>query len=102
MHGHIERELTARSEALARLVGAGIALARRDRRLAERLLRVAAEELEAIEMRLYAAAARRRLGQLRGGEQGRGMIVQEDVWMTGQGIKNPARLTAMLVPGFPD
>jgi hypothetical protein len=93
---------TARSEALARLVGAGIAFARRDRRLAERLMCVAAEQLDAIEMRLYAAAARRRLGQLLGGDQGRGLIVQADVWMTGQGIKNPARMTAMLVPGFPD
>jgi hypothetical protein len=83
-------------------VGAGIAFARRDRRLAERLMRFAAEQLGAIEMRLYAAAARRRLGQLLGGDQGRGMIDQADVWMTGQGIKNPARVTAMLVPGFPD
>jgi hypothetical protein len=65
-------------------------------------MRVAAEQLDAIEMRLYAAAARRRLGQLLGGDEGRGMIVQADVWMTGQGIKNPARMTAMLVPGFPD
>jgi hypothetical protein len=98
----LEREKTARSEALAWLVGAGIAFARRDRRLAERLMRVAAEQLDAIGMRLYAAAARRRLGQLQGGAQGRGMFVQADVWMTGQGIKNPARVTAMLVPGFPD
>ena len=98
----LQREKTVRSEALARLVGAGIAFARRDRRLAERLMHVAAEQLDAIEMRLYAAATRRRLGQLLGGDQGRGMIVQADVWMTGQGIKNPARMTAMLVPGFPD
>jgi hypothetical protein len=98
----LQREKTARSEALARLVGAGIAFARRDRHLAERLMRVGAEQLDAIEMRLYAAAARRRLGQLLGEDQGRGMIVQADVWMTGQGIKNPARMTAMLVPGFPD
>ena len=98
----LQREKTARSEALARLVGAGIAFARPDRRLAERLMRVAAEQLDAIEMRLYAAAARRRLGQLLGGDQGREMIVQADVWMTGQGIKNPARMTAMLVPGFPE
>jgi hypothetical protein len=98
----LQREKTVRSEALARLVGAGIAFVRRDRRLAERLMRGAAEQLDAIAMRLYAAAARRRLGQLLGGDQGRGMIVEADVWMTGQGIKNPARLTSMLVPGFPD
>jgi hypothetical protein len=98
----LQREKTARSKALARLVGAGIAFARRDRNLAERLIRVAAEEFEGIQMKLYAAATRRRLGQLLGGDQGRGMIVQADVWMTGQGIKNPARMTAMLVPGFPD
>src|SRR5262249_23000490 len=98
----LQREKTARAKALARLVGAGIAFARRDRHLAERLMRVAAEEFEAIQMKLYAAATRRRLGQLQGGGQGQGMIVQADFWMTGQGIKNPARVTAMLVPGFPD
>jgi hypothetical protein len=53
-------------------------------------------------MRLYAAAARRRLGRLIGGDAGKALLVEADTWMASQGIKNPARMTAMLAPGFPD
>jgi hypothetical protein len=53
-------------------------------------------------MNLFAAAARRRLGQLLGGNCGQALIAQADAWMAGQGIVNPARMTAMLAPGFPD
>jgi hypothetical protein len=49
--------------------------------------------------RLYADAARRRLGELLGGEQGRALVAQANSWMTGQNIHNPARMTAMLAPG---
>ena len=27
---------------------------------------------------------------------------QADAWMTGHGVKDPSRMTAMLAPGFPD
>ena len=57
---------------------------------------------EACDMRLFAAAARRCLGQLVGGSEGRTLMACADTWMAGQGIRNPARMTALYAPGFPD
>ena len=57
---------------------------------------------DACDMRLYAAAARRRLGQLVGRAEGRALMAGAESWMAGQTIRNPARMAAMLAPGFPD
>jgi hypothetical protein len=97
----LERERTLRSRAFARLIQSGVAFAGNDMRVARQLLMEAAQDFDIIEMRLHAAATRRRLGQLIGGDDGRAMVVQADGWMTAQTIKNPVRMTAMLVPGFP-
>jgi hypothetical protein len=53
-------------------------------------------------MSAHTAAARRRLGQLVGGDQGRELIEAADAWMTGQGVRNPVRMTRVYAPGFPD
>ena len=45
-------------------------------------------------------AARRRLGQVIGGERGAEMIANADDWMRNQGIKNPLLMTRMLAPGW--
>ena len=42
-------------------------------------------------MGLYAAAARRHLGKLIGGDEGRALIARADAWMIDQGISNPAQ-----------
>jgi hypothetical protein len=49
-------------------------------------------------MALYAAAARRRLGELLGGAEGAALIEAADDWMAGQGVARPERLTALFVP----
>jgi hypothetical protein len=51
-------------------------------------------------MALYAAAARRRLGELRGGDEGRELIAQSEQWMSKQQIKNPVAVTNLMAPGF--
>ena len=51
-------------------------------------------------MGIYAALARRHLGKLVGGDEGHTLIARADDWMTGQGIKNPARMAAGITPGF--
>jgi len=53
-------------------------------------------------MKLFAAACRRRLGKLIGGDEGHSLVAEADAWMAGQFIVNPARMTATLVPGFLD
>ena len=97
----LEREKCPWSDALARLIRAGVASAHRDATGSAALLAGAAAAFDALDMALHAAAARRRLGQLMGGDDGRAMVAQADAWMTAQMIKNPPRMTAMLVPGFP-
>jgi serine/threonine protein kinase len=97
----LEREKRPDAQAWARLVQAGIAAAGGNPARAVLLLAEAVAGFDAVEMRLYAAAARRRLGQLLGGEEGRALLAQSDSWMASQQIRNPPRMTAMLAPGFP-
>ena len=51
-------------------------------------------------MGITAAAARRHLGNLVGGDEGRALIARADAWLIGQGITNPARMAAGITPGF--
>jgi hypothetical protein len=46
------------------------------------------------------AAARRRLGEITGGDEGAALIELADDWMTSQGVVNPKRFTEILAPGF--
>ena len=64
------------------------------------LLPEAISGFDAADMALYAAASRRCLGTLLGGDEGRALVQTSDAWMTSESIKNPARMTAMLAPGF--
>jgi hypothetical protein len=56
----------------------------------------AAESLTAVGCHHYAAAARRRRGELLGDPR---QIEKADAWLRAQGAANPARLAAMLAPG---
>ena len=73
---------------------------RGDEARCRRLLAEALARSEAAHMGLFAAAARRRLGGLLGGDEGRALVAEADAWMASQGIRNPARMAAMLAPGF--
>lgn len=88
------------SRPYATLLRAAVAQQRTDDGKATRLLSEAVQIFERAEMRLYAAAARRRLGEKLGGERGQQLIIEADAWMTGQKIKNPEALVRMLAPGF--
>jgi hypothetical protein len=97
----LRREKMPWADAVARLIQAQVAAARGQTASAE-LLAEAANLLDSVDMRMYAAAARRRLGQLIGGDRGRDLIKQADAWMTGQQVRNPARMAAIFAPGFRD
>jgi hypothetical protein len=66
------------------------------------LLREAAAGFDAADMALYAAAARRRLGALLGGDAGLALREAADSWMSSEKIRAPARFTAIFAPGFRD
>ena len=93
------RERTHWGDPLALLLRAGAAATRGESSRAVPLLESAEAGLLAAEMALHAAAARRRRGELIGGETGRGLVAATDAWMAGQSIKNPERMVAMLAPG---
>jgi serine/threonine protein kinase/tetratricopeptide (TPR) repeat protein len=88
----LEREGIAWSTALSLPIRAGVAAARGDRSRAATLFTEAVKQLEAVEMNLYAAASRRRLGEILGGEEGREQVEQANTWMNEQGIRNPGRM----------
>jgi serine/threonine protein kinase len=90
------------SDPLATAIRAGISNLRGDVRNATRLLQDAAHSFDLAEMHLYAAATRRRLGQLMGGDEGLELIRAADEWMRAQKIKRPELMTRTLVPGFAD
>lgn len=64
------------------------------------LLDHAARAFDSVEMALCAAVARRRIGELQGGEHGRTLREQADAWMRAQSIRNPSGIVAMYAPGF--
>jgi tetratricopeptide (TPR) repeat protein len=94
------REGAPWGRALAQLLRAGAAAVEGSPDRAAELLRDAARRCEATDMRLYAATARRRLGEVLGGAEGGALVEEADAWMAGQRVVNPARMTALLAPGF--
>jgi hypothetical protein len=97
----IEQEKMPWAEPLARLLRGGAAYLRCDRDAAVARLVEAEAGFTSAEMALYAAAARLRRGQLLG-DAGRDLVATADEWMAGQRICNPAAMTRMCAPGFPD
>ena len=85
----------------ARLLEASAAQLEGSGTRAAALLRSALAELDASETALHAAAARTRLAEIVGGAEGEGLAARARAWMTAQGVRNPDRLVAMLLPGAP-
>jgi hypothetical protein len=85
--------------AFSGLLRASLADATGDRDAAHAELERSIAQLDAIDMALYAACARRFRGRLVGGEQGDAEIAAQDAWMQARGIASPAKLAALLVPG---
>lgn len=68
--------------------------------LAAGLLHRAIDLADDRQMALCAAAARRRLGEVIGGDEGRRIAAQADDWFATEGVVNADRLLAVVVPGF--
>jgi hypothetical protein len=82
------------------VIRAAIAHQQGDNETARSLLQDAIRAFEKLEFKLYAAAARRQLGRLLGGDKGQLLIEWADNTMGEEDIVNPERVAAMLAPGF--
>jgi serine/threonine protein kinase len=97
----IESENWGWCTALATLMRAGIAMVGfRDEERARVLLEQSASAFDEVGMGLHAAAARRCLGRLKGGDEGRALVASADAWLRSQTVRKPARLAAVFTPGF--
>jgi hypothetical protein len=81
------------------MVRAATANAEGNAREATAALRVAIEGAAATEMQLYMWCARRQLGCLLGGEKGDRYVAQADAAMQEEGVRSPARMATMFLPG---
>jgi hypothetical protein len=75
-----------------------VAIARGETEAAVDLLTSAAVGFDAGHMKFYANVARRRLGEVTGGEEGRLRMEAADTWMRSHGVREPSRLGAMIAP----
>jgi hypothetical protein len=96
----IADEKMAWSNPLALLIHAGLAHRRGADSRAAALISRAIEGFDASDMALYAAAARRKLGEMLGGDRGGELCSEADDWMSKQQIKNPAAVANLMAPGF--
>jgi eukaryotic-like serine/threonine-protein kinase len=95
----LESERSRWGTPLAQLIRAGIAATRGRGESAASFLARAEKGFEGADMGLHAAVARRRRGELLGGEEGRAMIDSADAWMAARRIRNPVAVTDLLGPG---
>ena len=49
-------------------------------------------------MSLHATRARRRVGELDGGDEGARAIAEADAWLLAQGVQAPERLVRLFMP----
>lgn len=100
----LEREKMPWASALAAAVRASCANLRGERQETLEHLDDALERFEDTDMRVHAAAARRARGLLTGSltDEGshHGDVAAAEGWLSDQGVRNPARLAALYLPGF--
>jgi serine/threonine protein kinase/tetratricopeptide (TPR) repeat protein len=96
----VEKEKMGWGNGLAALVRAGAMALKGQPDAAAKSLADAIEILDRQQMGLHAASARRMRGLVIGGDEGRALIEQADAWMKSRGIRNPARMAQLFVPGF--
>ena len=95
----IERANALWAAPLGDLIHAGVAAARNEHERCLRRLKAAAAGFDDAGMELYAAAARRRAGEVMGGVEGREMIRNADAWMKLNRIRDPVKMSRFLAPG---
>jgi len=93
----IGRESAPWASPFAARIAAGLAIARGRQESAISYLRTAAAGFGALELGVQAAACRRRLGQLVGGDEGGQLIADAEATMRREQVRNISRMTTMYV-----
>lgn len=96
----IEREHLARFAALPPVFRAGLAAADGDTASAAQLLHEGIGLADQTAMGIFLHPARWQLGHLLGGNEGAELVTNTERWMQSEGVRNPARFSAMIAPGF--
>ena len=96
----LERERIGYASAWAALLHAGRFAHEGDLEAAVSSLEQAEDWSKRNEMGFCLAAATRRRGEIRGGEEGAALVARADKWMREQGVLAPLRMTRAYVPGF--
>lgn len=96
----MERTKTAYSRALAAPMRAGLTIFEGDRSRGMTQLETAVSMLEDVNMGLFAAATRFRMGQMLGNEKGDSHRGQAIDWLERNGIRNPLAMIAAYTPYF--
>jgi hypothetical protein len=89
-------------DGLAALQRAGVAHLRDDDAAARAHLTEAMAVFASADMALHAEVARRRLGQVLGGDEGAALVAAAEAWMRAHDIAHVDRMTRLLAPGFVD
>jgi hypothetical protein len=86
----------------AQLLLAGVRATRGAKEAARAHAREAVRAFEEGKMAMYAAVARRRLGELsaEGDEEGASAMTASDAWMEEHNVRDPARIATAFAPGF--
>ena len=92
----IAREKTVWGDPIALAIQAGAAMIDRNEVASLWHLRAAEEAFRSADMQCYAAIARRRRGQLTGGDDGDTLIREAEDWMASQEIRNPDKMSRIL------
>jgi len=95
----LRREYNPWAATLAALTEAAASQAEGDGKRAIRALREGIERAEATDTIMYAHPARYRLGELLGDDEGRELVRVASEALSGEGIRDPARWTAVALPG---
>jgi eukaryotic-like serine/threonine-protein kinase len=98
--GRIAKERVPWGMPFSYLVRAGVANQRGDSSAAAGLLSQAMEAFDLADIDLYEAVARRRLGELIGGERGLRDVAEADAWMRKRQVLNPEAMARLMAPGF--
>lgn len=98
----LDRERRPWADAYARNLRAASLCLQGNKEEAAREWEQAAQAFEAADMKLYAAVARRRQGQLQGSGEGRELVAAAEQLMREEEVRNPARWSNMLAPAALD